>query len=368
LLALNDESGNIHAITTTCCFLIDACQRVRDFDRAGQWCNKVKEICKRWRHRAVFATCRTQYANVLIWRGEWQEAEEELLAAQNELRDFKPTGIGMCTLRLAELKRRQGRWEEAEQLLTEIKSHALKSLCCAELAYDQGKYELALDLGQQFLQKIPAHERTERIAGLELLLRTCVRLNNITEAECFMSEIDEIAVMVNNEPLKVAHLNAKGILALAKGKPDVARTYLEEAIDRYEELKSPYESSRSRMILANALEDLRQYSTARAELEISLNAFETLGAEKDAEKVRKRLKINSKDSSKDNDFTKRELSILRLIARGKNNDQIAEELFLSVRTVEKHLSNIYQKLGVSGKSARAYASSYAARKMAANQY
>jgi tetratricopeptide (TPR) repeat protein len=60
VLALSEESGDIHRITTTCCFLIDACQRIRDYERAGQWCNKVKEICKRWRQQAVCATCRTQ--------------------------------------------------------------------------------------------------------------------------------------------------------------------------------------------------------------------------------------------------------------------------------------------------------------------
>jgi DNA-binding NarL/FixJ family response regulator len=162
-------------------------------------------------------------------------------------------------------------------------------------------------------------------------------------------------------------LNAKGILALAKGKTDVARTYLEEAIDKYEELTLPYESSRSRLVLAIALEQLQQFSAAKGELAISLKTFEMLGASKDAEITRNRLKSLPKGHIRENDFTKRELAILQLIAQGKNNDQIAEKLFVSVRTVEKHLSNIYQKLGVSGKSARAFASSYAAKRMAYNR-
>jgi len=53
-----------------------------------------------------------------------------------------------------------------------------------------------------------------------------------------------------------------------------------------------------------------------------------------------------------------ELEVLNLIAEGRNNEEIAEKLFLSIRTVEKHLTNIYQKLGISGKSARAFAASY----------
>jgi DNA-binding NarL/FixJ family response regulator len=59
------------------------------------------------------------------------------------------------------------------------------------------------------------------------------------------------------------------------------------------------------------------------------------------------------------EFTGRELEVLKLIAEGKNNDEIAQKLFLSIRTVEKHITNIYSKLGVSGKSARPYASSFA---------
>ena len=103
---------------------------------------------------------------------------------------------------------------------------------------------------------------------------------------------------------------------------------------------------------------------AEGELNLAITKFKELGAEKDFEKAKQTLKNlyndNLIDSSKNKyEFTGRELEILRLISEGKNNEEIAEKLFLSVRTVEKHLTNIYSKLGVSGKSARAFAASYA---------
>ncbi|HSD63124.1 MAG TPA: hypothetical protein VLB50_04970, partial [Ignavibacteriaceae bacterium] len=114
LLALTSES-DVKITTITCCFLIDACERVRDYERATQWCNNVKELCKRWKFKAMFANCRMKYAGVLIWKGEWEEAEEELLSASSELKKIRPLQVNACTVRLADLRRRQGKLNEAEE-------------------------------------------------------------------------------------------------------------------------------------------------------------------------------------------------------------------------------------------------------------
>ena len=108
LLALTSERSDIKFTTITCCYLIDACERIRDYERATQWCNNVKELCKQWRYKAMFANCRMKHAGILIWKGDWNEAEEELLSAANELQEFRPIQVRACTVRLADLKRRQG--------------------------------------------------------------------------------------------------------------------------------------------------------------------------------------------------------------------------------------------------------------------
>ncbi len=72
LIATTAEVKDISLAGITCCFLIDACQRIRDYERAGQWCNKVKELARRWHFDALFSSCRTNYASVLIWKAAWE--------------------------------------------------------------------------------------------------------------------------------------------------------------------------------------------------------------------------------------------------------------------------------------------------------
>ena len=112
---------------------------------------------------------------------------------------------------------------------------------------------------------------------------------------------------------------------------------------------------------------MQQYRNAESELNIALKAFEKMGAEKYTEKAKQLLKTVHRQHALGQkhdvpEFTGREVEILRLLAEGKNNEEIAQQLFLSVRTVEKHLTNLYFKMGVSGKSARAFAASYAVKR------
>ncbi|HEX8038763.1 MAG TPA: LuxR C-terminal-related transcriptional regulator [Chryseosolibacter sp.] len=363
VMALSESSGDIRSVTTTCCFLIDACNRIRDYERADQWCVRVKEICKRWRHRAVFATCRTQYAAVLLWRGEWKEAEEELLAAIEELKAFRPVSVNAALVRLADLRRRQGRWSDASAILDEIKSHWMKQLICAELAFDRGFYEDALQAAEKFLRQIPSHEKTERITGVELLLRIYLQLGKMEEAVATLAELQEIEEGIATPPLRAARLYAEGMLERARKDYPVARRHLEDAIDIYEQLTSPFEASRARLALADVLSALGQRRQAEAELQLAIETFAKLGADKDVARARSMVRqFQPEAADRDADFTDREADILKLIAQGKNNNEIADKLFLSVRTVEKHLTNIYQKLGVAGKSARAFAAAYATGK------
>jgi len=364
LLALTSRQSDIKLTTITCCYLIDACERIRDYERAAQWCNNVKELCKQWRYKAMFANCRMKHAGILIWKGEWKEAEEELLSAANELKEFRPVQVNACTVRLADLKRRQGKWYEAEQLLNEVESHPLKQLIFAFLFFDMEEYEKAIDIGERYLRGFDKNEKAERINAIELLIKINIQIGSIEKAEQLLNELKEISDSINTLPLKAAFLSAEGNLNFAKGNYENAKHILEDAVDSYDKIKSPFESGRTRVVLSRVLIRLNKYAQAEGELDAAMNKFKELGAEKDFEKAKSILKNlykgNAEDSGRNKyEFTGRELEVLRLIAEGKNNEEIAEKLFLSVRTVEKHLTNIYSKIGVSGKSARAFVSSYA---------
>ena len=100
--ALGGEMRQLELVGLTCCFMIYACERVRDFDRAGQWCTRMKEYCERNGLRSVTAVCRTHYATVLTERGEWRDAEAELVSASELLvQAAGVTGGGGCPPRRA---------------------------------------------------------------------------------------------------------------------------------------------------------------------------------------------------------------------------------------------------------------------------
>jgi hypothetical protein len=107
--AVGGEMSDLDSIETICCFVIDACKRVRDLERAGEWCLRVQEIATRFADRQMFAVCRTHYADLLVWHGEFARAEAELEAAVAELGRLRPGKDVDALVRLAELRRRQGR-------------------------------------------------------------------------------------------------------------------------------------------------------------------------------------------------------------------------------------------------------------------
>ena len=114
--ALAGEAENLVCVAWACCYLISACERVRDYDRAGQWCGRVGEFCERHGIGNLLSVCRTHYAGVLMSQGRWAEAESELALAVDGVASSRPPMVGDALVRLAELRRRQGRLDDAEAL------------------------------------------------------------------------------------------------------------------------------------------------------------------------------------------------------------------------------------------------------------
>lgn len=113
---LAGEMSDRVMIGLACCYLIAACERIHDYERAVQWCDRLKVFCSTWGFRPLFAVCRTQYASVCMWRGAWEEAEHELTSAADELAACRPAMTGEGLVRLGELRRRQGKLDEAMAL------------------------------------------------------------------------------------------------------------------------------------------------------------------------------------------------------------------------------------------------------------
>jgi DNA-binding CsgD family transcriptional regulator len=342
--AVGGEMTDADSIESVCCFAIDACKRVRDLDRAHEWCLRVRDIANRFGDRQMFSVCRTHYADVLLWHGDWERADAELTAAADELATIRPGREADPLVRLAELRRRQGRTGEAEELLARAASHRLHALVDGLLALDRGDAEVAQDAAARFLRRIAPPDRFERVAGLELTVRAGVAGGDMDAARQAAEELEGIAEATPNGPLRAAAALAQGRIAAAEGEVTAA-ALIEDAADLLESAGTGYEAARARLELAAALRRAgRDAAASRAESR-ARDALAELGAP-----VAERLVGG---------LSPRETEVLRLVARGLSNEDIAHRLVLSVRTVERHVANVYAKIGASGRTARAIATAWA---------
>ena len=186
------EVVGVRFVEVVCCHLIDACQRIRDLERAGEWCRRVEEISSRYGDTEMFATCRTHYADLLVWRGEWHEAEAMLRDACRDV-EAVPRKVADGLVRLAELRRRQGRADEAEALLGRTEGNRRTLLVRAALALDRGDPEAAAAEAERFLRRVGADDRFERVSALELLARARLELGERGTAERAVEELERLA-------------------------------------------------------------------------------------------------------------------------------------------------------------------------------
>jgi ATP/maltotriose-dependent transcriptional regulator MalT len=356
------------------CYLIAACDRVRDHGRAVQWCTRIKEYSRKWGLRPLFAVCRTQYASVCMWRGDWDEAERELTNACDELAICRP---GMTTdglARLGELRRRQGRIEEAAALFDRCAGHPLALLGRAAIALDQGDYRAAAELAERHLRRLPERNRTERAAALELQIRAHAGAaastlttasapppdasDDLARARAGLEELRSIAAAANTAPLLASAAHAAGLVARAAGDLDHARQSLEDAVDLFQRSEAPFETARARIDLAGIMSGLGRRDAALAEVDRACAHLAPLDARLELASARAlRARLASAPAAKavparnTAGLTGRELEILKLIAGGLSNQAIAQRLRISEHTVHRHVANTLSKLDVPSRSA-----------------
>jgi tetratricopeptide (TPR) repeat protein len=288
-----------NAAGTACCYLIAACERVWDFDRAAQWCDHLNQFCRRWQIPSLLAVCRSEYGTALLWRGMWQDAETELTTALDWLTRLRP---GMATgslLRLADLRRRQGHWEEASALLAQCSGHPLSLVARAALELDRGANRAGLELAERYLRQIDSRNRIERVPALEIVARAASAEGVLDRAAAAVSEIQAAGEVASTRPLRAAALSAEGILLAAKCDWASARARLEDAIDAYKQSGIPHEAALTQLDLARALTQLDRRDAALRELAEAAQIFERLGARHDvrrAAELRRDIETSASDS------------------------------------------------------------------------
>jgi LuxR family maltose regulon positive regulatory protein len=350
------ELSDFGLIGLASCYLIAACERIRDYDRALQWCARLKELCRKWGLRPLFAVCRTQYASICMWKGTWEEADRELTLATEELAASRPAMTSEGLVRLAELRRRQGRLKEAEEMFGRAEPHPQASLGRAELALARGEARAAADLADRYLRRMPAQNRIERAAGLELGVRARLAAGKRPEAQAAFDELSSIASEIGTSPLLASERLAAGFLASDEGDLESARRHFEDAVDRFQQSGSPYETARARIELARALTGLGRTEDGRSEAARAIELLQGMGAEGEIARARPLLDGSAERrpvvaGGPDSGLTRRELEVLALVARGLSNSEIGQKLFVSEHTVHRHVANILAKLDVPSRAA-----------------
>lgn len=353
--AVAGEMSELWAASRACCYLVTACERVRDFERASQWSERMLEFARRWRIPSLFAVCRAHYAAVLVWRGTWDEAEAELEAAMREFAATRP-GMGYeAVVRLGELRRRQGRLEEATTLFREVEFHAYAQLGLAAVALDGGDAAVAVELTERFLRNLGPENRLQRVAGLELLVRARVALSETDRARAALTELRALVEDVGTDLHRASALAAEGAVAAAEGEPEKARLNLEDAVDLFQRSGAPFETASTRTELACVLRELGRHDSAAKQARTAYEAMRAMRADREAERAGALVREleSAEAGGAGSALTRREVEVLRLVAQGLSNPEIAERLVLSEHTVHRHLANILRKLTLPTRAAAA---------------
>ena len=216
--ALSGEAELLVCVAWACCYLIAACEQVRDYDRAGEWCERVGEFCERHGIALPLSVCRAKYAGVLTWQGRWEEAEDELRLAADGLAASRPPLVGDALVRLAELRRRQGRLDEAEELFGRCEGKPMALLGRAAVALDRDRPSEAAELAERFLRPFPTETEPSGVPDSRSPSGPTVRRATMGGPGEALDQLEEIAARAGTRPLRAAVLTAEATVAAAAGR------------------------------------------------------------------------------------------------------------------------------------------------------
>ena len=338
------------------CRLLSACEAALDVRRATDWLSMVDRYVV-WTD-FVRPTCRTHYGGILVALGRWAEAEAELLAAIEGFEHGYRGDRMFAALRLADLRVRQGRVEEAERLLQGGEWHPTARHLAATIALARGDTALASELGELSAEGSGLADPTYAPA-LEVLIVTRLAIGDLPAAREAADRLATVARASGLERLEACAALAEGRVAAAQGDERAVRQ-LKHAVELFGSLDLPLEAARAQLELARTLAESSPAAAAR-EAKLAVMTFERLGALPDADAAAGLLRGLGATSGRAwprgaTTLTRREDEVLGLLAEGCSNAQIAERLVISTRTAEHHVASILSKLDLRSRSeAAAYA-------------
>jgi DNA-binding NarL/FixJ family response regulator len=330
------------------CAVIGCCQRVYAIDRAREWSAALAEWCNAQPDLVEFnGTCRAHRAEILLVQGAWQKAMDEIRRANRHETLARDTA-SVCYQR-GELLRLRGDFEAAEEAYREASKHGREphpGLALLRLA--QGKGETAAAAIGQVLSA--TRDPLARARYLPAAVEIRIAVGDHDGAVTAARDLAEIAAATQSEIVDAMAAHARGAVHLAAGAAREALQPLRAAFATWQHVGAPYIAARIRVAIAGALQALGDDEGAELERDAARAVFEELGAVPDLARIEARSAARAGAESRFG-LTARELEVLRLIARGHTNAAIARELFVSVKTVDRHVSNIFDKLDVPTRAA-----------------
>jgi DNA-binding CsgD family transcriptional regulator len=374
--ALGGDGSSIYTVVMASCSMLAVCDLLSDLGRATQWSQAADEYMRDYGCPFLYAQCRMVHGRVLLLTGHWTQAEDQLLRAASSTRNVFPGMFHRAIASLAELRLRQGRFEEARALIEGIGSPVETSLVAAGLALRSNEPEAAVALAERWLRSesgvaadvVPVlhsgGQRTslETAGARSLLVEALLAAGNSAAAASAAEYFATLDGGAGGARLPSAHAAlAKGRVAAAAGRQGPAIAYFEDALKWFGHLDLPLEAARTRLELARVLAP-GQPTLAVSEARTALSVLDKLGASHDADVAAALLRswgAGGRSVPREAGIlTRREQEILRLLVEGYSNPEIAGQLYISSKTVAHHVSKVLEKLGLRN---RAEAAAYAAR-------
>jgi DNA-binding CsgD family transcriptional regulator len=336
------------------CASIEAFQAVFDLRRAQEWTDALRAWVDAQPDLVPFrGRCLVYRAEMMQFHGAWAEAIDEARRAQEWLSRPPPEpAVGEAHYQQAELHRLRGEYQQAEADYREASRWGRRpEPGLALLRSAQGDHAAAAATIRRAVEEADDLTRPR-------LLEPCVEIllaaGELAAARTASDALGELAATSGAELLHAIAARTEGRVRLAEGDPRAALATLRRAWIRWQRLDAPYESARVRVLIGLACREIGDMDAAGLEFDAARQTFRELGAAPDLARVD--ALTGSGDEPRPGGLSPREVEVLRAVASGHTNREIGAELGLSERTIDRHVSNIYTKLGV---SSRAAATAYA---------